>query len=75
MPGSHASTQDDPHVAGPLGKVRDADEILIGSRGRGRTRSVIGSVSQAVLHRTDRPVRIITERAAARHARTAVPAP
>ena len=46
--------------------VRDADEIFMGSRGRGRARSVIGSVSHDVLHRTDRPVRIITERAAER---------
>jgi nucleotide-binding universal stress UspA family protein len=38
---------------------RDADEIVIGSRGFGRIRGVLGSVSHAVLHETDRPVVVI----------------
>lgn len=46
--------------------VRAADEIFIGSRGRGRSAALLGSVSQAVLHLTDRPVRVITMRAAER---------
>jgi nucleotide-binding universal stress UspA family protein len=39
--------------------VRDADEIVIGSRGFGRVRGVLGSVSHAVLHEADRPVVVI----------------
>jgi len=39
--------------------ARDADEIVIGSRGFGRVRGVLGSVSHAVLHETDRPVVVI----------------
>lgn len=58
-----------------VAEVRDADEVFIGSRGRGRARAVIGSVSHDVLHGTDRPVRIITERAAERLARMPDPAP
>jgi nucleotide-binding universal stress UspA family protein len=58
-----------------VAEVRDADEIFIGSRGRGRTRSVIGSVSHDVLHHTDRPVRIFTQRAAERLTRMPAPAP
>jgi nucleotide-binding universal stress UspA family protein len=39
--------------------ARDADEIVIGSRGFGRVRGVLGSVSHAVLHQADRPVVVI----------------
>jgi nucleotide-binding universal stress UspA family protein len=39
--------------------ARDADEIVIGSRGFGRVRGVLGSVSHAVLHEADRPVVVI----------------
>jgi nucleotide-binding universal stress UspA family protein len=39
--------------------ARDADEIVIGSRGFGRLRGVLGSVSHAVLHEADRPVVVI----------------
>jgi nucleotide-binding universal stress UspA family protein len=39
--------------------ARDADEIVIGSRGFGRMRGVLGSVSHAVLHETDRVVVVI----------------
>jgi nucleotide-binding universal stress UspA family protein len=38
---------------------RDADEIVIGSRGFGPLRGVLGSVSHAVLHETDRVVVVI----------------
>jgi nucleotide-binding universal stress UspA family protein len=43
--------------------VRDADAIYVGSRGRGRARALIGSVAHDVLHRADRPVVIVPERA------------
>ena len=39
--------------------ARDADEIVIGSRGFGPVRGVLGSVSHAVLHETDRVVVVI----------------
>jgi nucleotide-binding universal stress UspA family protein len=39
--------------------LRDADEIVVGSRGFGRLRGVLGSVSHAVLHEADRPVVVI----------------
>jgi nucleotide-binding universal stress UspA family protein len=39
--------------------ARDADEIVIGSRGFGPVRGVLGSVSHAVLHEADRPVVVI----------------
>lgn len=39
--------------------ARDADEIVIGSRGFGPIRGALGSVSHAVLHETDRVVVVI----------------
>jgi nucleotide-binding universal stress UspA family protein len=39
--------------------ARDADEIVIGSRGFGRIRGILGSVSHALLHEADRPVVVI----------------
>jgi nucleotide-binding universal stress UspA family protein len=39
--------------------ARDADEIVIGSRGFGAVRGVLGSVSHAVLHEAERPVVVI----------------
>lgn len=39
--------------------ARDADAIVIGSRGLGRVRATLGSVSHDVLHLTNRPVVVI----------------
>ena len=39
--------------------ARDADEIVVGSRGFGPVRGVLGRVSPAVLHETDRVVVVI----------------
>jgi nucleotide-binding universal stress UspA family protein len=39
--------------------ARDADEIVVGSRGFGPVRGALGSVSHAVLHAADRPVVVI----------------
>jgi nucleotide-binding universal stress UspA family protein len=44
--------------------ARDADAIIVGSRGLGRVRAVLGSVSHDVLHLSDRPVVVVPERAA-----------
>jgi nucleotide-binding universal stress UspA family protein len=48
--------------------ARDADEIVIGSRGFGPVRGVLGSVSHAVLHGADRAVVVIPAAAASAHA-------
>ena len=60
-------------VAGPVAEVidaaarnEDADAIYVGSRGAGRAKALLGSVAHDVLHRADRPVTVITERAAER---------
>lgn len=42
-----------------VASARGADEIVIGARGRGRVRALLGSVSLDVLHRADRPVTVI----------------
>ena len=39
--------------------VRDADEIVVGSRGHGTLRAAVGSVAHAVLHEADRPIVIV----------------
>lgn len=60
-------------VAGPSAEVidaaarnQDADAIYIGTRGAGRASALLGSVAHDVLHLADRPVVVITERAARR---------
>jgi nucleotide-binding universal stress UspA family protein len=42
-----------------VAKTRDADLIVVGSRGLGRARSQLGSVSHELLHLSDRPVTVI----------------
>jgi nucleotide-binding universal stress UspA family protein len=42
-----------------IAESRGASEIVVGSRGRGRFRSILGSVSHALLERADRPVLIV----------------
>ena len=42
-----------------VAETRGADAIVIGSRGLGRVRSALGSVSQEVLHRATVPVVVI----------------
>ena len=57
------------HTLVELAREAGADEIVIGSRGLGASRAVLGSVSHALLHETDRPVVVLTQRAAEREAR------
>lgn len=54
-----------------LAREAGADEIVVGSRGFGGGRALLGSVAHALLHETDRPVVILTSRAAKRQARRA----
>lgn len=50
------------HVLTDVANARDADMIAVGSRGLGRVRGALGSVSQELLHLAERPVVIIPER-------------
>jgi nucleotide-binding universal stress UspA family protein len=54
-----------------LARRAGADEIVIGSRGFGAGRGMLGSVSHALLHEADRPIVILNRRAAEREARRA----
>lgn len=45
--------------------ARDADEIIVGSRGLGRLRGALGSVSQELLREAARPVLVVSRDAAA----------
>jgi len=47
-----------------VASLRGADEIVIGSRGQGRLRAVLGSVSLGVLHQASCPVLVIPARLA-----------
>lgn len=56
-------------IEGPPGEailkvadVRGADEIVVGSRGHGPLRSVLGSVSHDVLHRAHVPIVVVPPR-------------
>ena len=50
------------HVAA----TRDADEIIVGTRGFGRGRALLGSVAHEVIHLAECPVTVIPERAVER---------
>jgi nucleotide-binding universal stress UspA family protein len=47
-----------------LAGEEDAEEIVVGSRGHSATRALLGSVSHALLHESDRPLVIFPRRAA-----------
>ena len=46
-----------------VAKTRHADQIVVGSRGHGRARALLGSVSHELIHLATCPVTVIPERA------------
>lgn len=48
-----------------VAETRGADEIVVGSRGHGRARALLGSVSHELIHLASCPVTVIPERAVA----------
>ena len=57
-----------PERLADLAREREADEIVIGSRGLGRFSAALGSVSHALLQQADHPV-VVVPAAAANHPR------
>ena len=55
------------HAIANVARVRGADEIVVGARGLGRMRAVLGSVSDELLHLADRPVVVIPTAAVLGH--------
>jgi nucleotide-binding universal stress UspA family protein len=47
------------HSIAEVARVRTADAIVVGGRGLGRVRALLGSVSHELLHIADRPVIVI----------------
>ena len=54
--------------------ARKADEIILGSRGFGRVRALLGSVAHEVIHLASCPVTVIPERMVAEEPEAAGPA-
>jgi nucleotide-binding universal stress UspA family protein len=48
-------------VIATVARTRDAEEIVIGSRGLGPLRGALGSVAYRVLHDADRPVVVVPD--------------
>ena len=46
-----------------MAAAREADEIVVGSRGFGRARALLGSASHELIHLASCPVTVIPERA------------
>ena len=65
------ATGDPAEALAAYAREHDADEIAIGSRGFGKLRAALGSVSHDVLHEADRPVLVIPYNAVREHARAA----
>jgi nucleotide-binding universal stress UspA family protein len=54
------------HAIASVAAVREADEIIVGTRGFGRARALLGSVAHELIHLADCPVTVIPERVVAR---------
>jgi nucleotide-binding universal stress UspA family protein len=54
------------HALAGVAVARDADEIIIGTRGFGRARALLGSVAHELIHLAECPVTVIPERAVER---------
>jgi nucleotide-binding universal stress UspA family protein len=54
--------EDPAEAIAQVGQVRNAEEIVVGSRGAGPVRGALGSVSHKLLHLADRPVTVIPDR-------------
>lgn len=85
-PGLKGITWESEMIGGPaaraiadVAEVRHADEIVVGTRGFGRMRALLGSVAHELIHLAPCPVTVIPERMvddrrAARSSETATPA-
>jgi nucleotide-binding universal stress UspA family protein len=49
-----------------IARTREADGIVIGTRGFGRARALLGSVAHELIHKAECPVTVIPERAVVR---------
>jgi len=74
-PGLRGITWESELIGGPVAKaiadvahVRGADEIILGTRGFGRVRALLGSVAHEVIHLAACPVTVIPEQMVARDA-------
>jgi nucleotide-binding universal stress UspA family protein len=68
-PGLHGIAWETELIGGPPAKaiadvaeVRGADEIILGTRGFGRMRALLGSVAHEVIHQAACPVTVVPER-------------
>ena len=79
-PGLKGITWERELIAGPparaiadVAEVRKADEIILGTRGFGRVRALLGSVAHELIHLAPCAVTVIPERLVERHADAHVP--
>jgi nucleotide-binding universal stress UspA family protein len=56
------------HAIAGVAATREADEIIVGTRGYGRARALLGSVAHELIHLAACPVTVIPERAVERAA-------
>jgi nucleotide-binding universal stress UspA family protein len=54
------------HAIAGVAAARKADEIIVGTRGYGRARALLGSVAHELIHLAECPVTVIPERAVER---------
>jgi nucleotide-binding universal stress UspA family protein len=54
------------HAIAGVAATRNADEIIVGTRGYGRARALLGSVAHELIHLAECPVTVIPERAVER---------